>query len=430
MASLSYEAKNNRWRIQFVAPTGGRKTVSLKATRGRDKGQSKAAVFKNHIEDLVTAVKSGTSIPPAIVSWANGLPIETHDALAAAGLLDKRTDPELSKLGPFLKKWLADREGTKYSTVLTWKNVERNLRDYFGADQMLRHITEDDAENFQRWLQNSEKLSPATVRKRVSIAKQMFKSAIKARLINQNPFHELKTGSLANKKRQHFVTHDEARRVLDACSNADWRALVALGRYGALRIPSEIRGMVWDDINWAEGCLHVHATKTEHHADEGDRVIPLFPELRKYLWELHEAAEDGQTYVFPNIRHTTNVLPTLHRIIKRAGLKAWPKAWQNMRATRATELENEFGAHKATEWCGHTEKIAEAHYWMTTADDVAKASEVVTDPKLLQSGAHLVQKREEEGGTGQPAVSRNPDFSAAFASLRASSRHPSRARGT
>ena len=207
----------------------------------------------------------------------------------------------------------------------------------------------DDAESFERWLKSDQNLQDATRRKRVSIAKQMFKSAVKARLIQENPFAGLKTGSLANKKRQYFVTISEIRQVLRACSNAEWRAIVALGRFGALRVPSEIREMKWDDINWAENCFRVHAPKTEHHADAGDRIVPLFPELRKYLWELHEQTRSGERFVLPNIRHTTNVLPTLQRIIKRAGLKVWPMAWQNMRASWATELENEFGTHKAAE---------------------------------------------------------------------------------
>ena len=96
-------------------------------------------------------------------------------------------------------------------------------------------------------------------------------------------------------------------------------------RYGALRVPSEIREMKWEDINWSADSFRVHALKTEHHADDGDRVVPLFPEVRKYLWELHEQTDDGEIYVLPTIQHTTNVLPTLHRIIKRAGLKGLSK---------------------------------------------------------------------------------------------------------
>lgn len=423
MASLSYDDKNNRWLIQFQAASGGRKSLSMKATRGRDKGQSKASAFKEHIENLAAAVKYNTSVSPKESAWIADLPDETHSKLVDAGLLPKRHDPELLKLGKFLSKWFTDREGTKASTVLTWRNAERNLKDYFGPDKQLGDITEDDSENFERWLKSDQNLKDATRRKRVAISKQMLRSAVKARLINQNPFEALKTASLSNKSRQYFVTHEEARKVLDACSNPEWRALVALARYGALRIPSEVREMTWDDVNWAENCLHVHAIKTEHHADEGERIVPLFPELRKHLWEQHEAVEDGEKYVLPNLRHTTNVGPTLLRIIKRAGLKAWPKAWQNMRATRATELENQFGSHKATEWCGHTEKIAAAHYWMVTPEAVTEASEFVSDAYLMQKGA-------EDVGNDSLMHSPNAVNSSVFSSLPPRSSGLNRARGT
>lgn len=428
MASLSYNEKHNRWVIQFLAPAG-RKSLSMKASvRARDKGQSKAAAFKNHIEELTTAVKSGTSIPPQVATWLDNLPADTHTKLVDAGLVGQRLDPELSKLGPFLDKWFADRAGTKRSTELTWRHVERNLRAYFGSDKPLTQITQDDAENFERWLKSAEKLSDATRRKRVSIAKQMLTSARKARLIAENPFSEMKTAAVTNKSRQYFVSDEETRKVLDACSDAEWRAMVALARYGALRIPSEIRELKWSDINWENSCFHVHAPKNEHHEDEGDRVVPLFPEVRKVLDDLWERPEaEGEVYVLPRLRHTTNVLPTLTRIIKRAGLKVWPKGWQNMRATRATELENEFGAHKATQWCGHSEKIAEAFYWMVTDDDVSKASEFASDESRA---AHALQKGAEEAGNGQPKVSKTSVNSRVFASLPSPSVVSNGGRGT
>ena len=57
----------------------------------------------------------------------------------------------------------------------------------------------------------------------------------KARLIRNNPFEELKTGSLANRKRQYIVSGAETRKLLEACSGPEWRTLIALARYGGLR---------------------------------------------------------------------------------------------------------------------------------------------------------------------------------------------------
>ena len=34
----------------------------------------------------------------------------------------------------------------------------------------------------------------------------------------------------------------------------------------------------WQDIDWQGERFHVHASKTEHHEDEGNRVVPMFEE--------------------------------------------------------------------------------------------------------------------------------------------------------
>jgi hypothetical protein len=97
-------------------------------------------------------------------------------------------------------------------------------------------------------------------------------------------------------------------------------------------------------------------------------VVPLFPQIREALNKLWDKLGDNPgEFVLPKIRVITNVNPQLGRIIKAAGLKVWPKRWQNLRATRATELGRIFPSHVVTGWCGHTERIAAEHYWMTTS---------------------------------------------------------------
>jgi hypothetical protein len=85
------------------------------------------------------------------------------------------------------------------------------------------------------------------------------------------------------------------------------------------------------------------------------RVMPLFPELRPYL----EAARDefledfdpkaerlSEQFVITRYRDRNSNLQTqLQRIIKAAGLTAWPKLFQNLRASPATELAAEHPGH-------------------------------------------------------------------------------------
>ena len=98
---------------------------------------------------------------------------------------------------------------------------------------------------------------------------------------------------LANRARDYFVSRDEAAKVLDACPDAQWQLLFALSRYGGLRCPSEHLALTWGDVDWERGRITVRSPKTEHHEGQGERVIPLFPELRPYLEAvLDELLED------------------------------------------------------------------------------------------------------------------------------------------
>ena len=61
------------------------------------------------------------------------------------------------------------------------------------------------------------------------------------------------------------------------------------------------------------------------------------------------------------------------KIIRRAGLKPWPKLFQNLRSTRETELADDFPIQVVCDWIGNTEAVAAKHYLQVTEDHFAKA---------------------------------------------------------
>ena len=124
-------------------------------------------------------------------------------------------------------------------------------------------------------------------------------------------------------------------------------------------MPSELVRLTWADVNWEQNRIVVHASKTEHHADGGIRVIPLFRELRDPLLALFAAAEDGAVNEFPgDWTEATNLRKRLNALAKLAGLAPWPKPWQNLRSTRETELFERYPAHVAASWIGNTVHVA------------------------------------------------------------------------
>jgi integrase len=152
-------------------------------------------------------------------------------------------------------------------------------------------------------------------------------------------------------------------------------------------VPSEAVRLKWTDIDWERNRFTVHAPKTEHYEGRQNRVVPLFPELRKLLDEAFHAAEPGAVYVLPTIRDDRKNLRTrLERIIFRAGLLPWPRLWQNMRASRSTELADQYPGHVAAAWLGHSEKVANAHYRQVLDAHFDQAAEAVQNPVQYPSG--------------------------------------------
>ena len=74
------------------------------------------------------------------------------------------------------------------------------------------------------------------------------------------------------------------------------------------------------------------------------------------------------------------------RIIRRAGVQPWPRLFHNLRASRQTELTNDFPSHVVADWLGNSPAIAQRHYLKTTEEHFQRAAGGAT------VGATVVQK--------------------------------------
>lgn len=169
----------------------------------------------------------------------------------------------------------------------------------------------------------------------------MFKDAAKRGLITASPFSELIGGSDANDENSVFVDRQTVDRVIATVEDPHWRLLIALSRYGGLRIPSEIQTMRWADVDFVGKRIIIHSRKTKRIRGKARRTMPMFPELVPYLVEAR-ASHSGE-YVFPDeLRLHTNPGTTFQKILKRTGVAPWPRQFHNLRASRETELANEY----------------------------------------------------------------------------------------
>ena len=274
-----------------------------------------------------------------------------------------------------LDNYIAGRPDVKPNTVIVWKRTRRHLTAFFGVEKLLADITAGDAKDFRLYLAGRG-LAENTIRRTCGIAKQFLEDAVDRELLQRNPFkhRDIPTATGGNKTRQAFVSRDVAEKLMDSLPDAEWRLLFALSRYGGLRCPSEHLALRWGDIDWERDRMLVRVSKTEHHEGKATRTVPIFPELRPYLEAVWEQAAEGSVFVITRYRDTNSNLRTaLLRYIRRAGVDPWPKLFHNLRATRQTELEEEFPSHVVCAWLGNSESVARRHYLQVTDDHFAKA---------------------------------------------------------
>jgi integrase len=342
--------------------------------------------YRSRIRELQADVTARRPSHPQLIEWVTRLPERHRKALERWGLITGYGQADMT-LGKFLAEHFANLH-VKPGTIVHYGQTRKELETFFGPGKLLRDIVPLDGDKFRTFL-ITRKLSPATVNRRVGVARQLFGKAVDAGYLRDNPFRKLKVGSQANPKRQHFITHEVAERVLGSMFDPEWRLIFALSRYGGLRCPSEHLQLTWDDINWEAKKIWVRSPKTEHHAGGEGRWVPLFWELERYLLECYHAAPEGSKHVITRYRSSnTNLRTQLLRHLKRAGVDAWPKLFHNLRSTRQTELEETFPAGQVCKWMGNSPKIADRHYRQTQDHlFIAAATRPEAAQKAAQQGA-------------------------------------------
>lgn len=385
MASIVNDP-NGRRRILFVAPDESRKTVRL----GKTDRKSAESICR-HIEALLGAKMGGQPIPRDTAVWLSGIGATLRDRLAAVGLVEGNSIAP--SLGRWCKDYIAGRTDLAPRSTARLEFAARLLVEHFGADRRLDSVTAGDAEVYSRWLGQTR--ASNTVRRQVGWAKQFFGAAVKHELLTRNPFVGLAANTRPDRTRDHFVTREETVKITGACPDVEWRLIVALCRFAGLRCPTEVLALRWGDILWDEERMTVPNVKTGKVTGETFRTMPLFPEVRVYLEEAFALAAEGSEYIITRYRDcNANLRTQLARIARRAGVPMWEKPFVNMRASAATELAQSYPAYVVTKWMGHTQAVAEAHYWQVTEEHFQKAAQ---NP-AQQSAAARSKEGNRDGG--------------------------------
>jgi integrase len=333
-------------------------------------------------------------------AWLSKLGDVLHSRIAKAGLCPPRVREEVVTLEQWTTRYL-NSAMVKAGTKEQLERARDNLVQHFGADRPIRSVTTADAKDWVAWLTKhgneraagkDKSLAQNTVRRRTGRAKQFFGAALEAGLIVSNPFDskEITCATTDNRERMEFVEAATIERCI-ARTSGDWCTIIALARYGGLRIPSELVRLRWEDVDWVDSSITIHASKTEHHKGGGVRRMPILPDLLPHLRDAFERAADGAEFVIrdPNKRQMrANLATEFRRIIKKAGVVAWPKLWQNLRASRETELLAKYPVKDVCAWIGNSPDVAMQCYAMARGEHFRQAiSEGIPSKKAAQNPA-------------------------------------------
>ncbi len=348
MASLEHFSSEGRdcYRIRFQI---GKKRYSV-GLGMLDEADSILA--KEHIEHLVDRHVSQRPPHPKTMHWIDTLPAEIHDKLSAIGLVEPRRLVDMPRtLLAFMTAYVDQR--TDWKKPENYRQAIHHLRTFLKKDVSISGLNVADVERWLGWMTNDKKgpqLSPNTAGQHVKRCPHMMRQAIKEKLTTENPFSDVKIDLRSDSSKDYEVTTADAQAILEACPDQEWRTLFALNRFGGLRCPSEVLRVKWSDIAWDRGRLKVSSPKTARYG-KGERIVPLFPELRAELKALQEVYGEGESgdpkspYVIRRYRHSeTNLRTAFGRILDRAGIIRFAKPFMNCRTTRRNELERQGSA--------------------------------------------------------------------------------------
>lgn len=401
-------------RIEFsLTPCGPRKILRLGSANA-----ATAKCWKARVEAIIGDKLASRPHDAELSKWLGDRDESMLARMRAVGLADG-VGLSHTTLGEFLERCFATMGG-KEGTKTFYGHTRRNLEDFFGAGRLLRDITTADADAFRSWLmqhdqtgedgkKHTKKLSAATVARRIIATRTIWRKAIRWKLAGENPFTGIKGGHQENDTRKAFIRRDAIDKLLEAAPDVEWKLIIALARYGGVRTPSETFALKWGHIDWEHGRFTVHSAKTEHHKGKGTRTVPIFPELRPLLIEAFEQAEAGTEYVIARHRLTgLNLRTQFERIIQRAELTLWPRLFQNLRASRETELMREYDLTTACRWIGNSPAVAAKHYAMSMDLD-GDFSRAAGPDRRRPGEAQQNAQQSADGGTAQPMTSPSPE---------------------
>lgn len=282
------------------------------------------------------------------------------------------------RLADYIERYLTSRTDLSDGAKMLYRVTADDLLRHFGEDKRIAMITRADASDWRRAIATGPTgvaRSEATICRHVREAKVIFGHAVRDDLLAFNPFDRLKGTPPNPDKSWKFVTREELGRLLAACPNDGWRALLGLCRLAGLR-RGEALHLPWTGVDLDAWKITVFAQKTKRK-----RTLPIDPDLAPLLKAVHG---NNERVVPCAMVSEHNLVKRLRDISLAAGIEPWKDAFQVLRRNREEEWASDgHPQHAVSEWMGHDIRVSQSHYLKVGEDLFARASGRIGLPQNL-----------------------------------------------
>ena len=301
--------------------------------------------------------------------------------------LEKSDHP--TKMADYLQMWKELRKSevaeTTYDGYHTY--IDRHLMPYFKELNLnIQDITAGHIFDYINYLstdggRKDNKVggqSNTSIRKIISILRQVFEYAVLYGDIRVNPAKQIPLPKSKSKKdeRQVFLTAEDAQKMLDAFRNEEVGPIVFVTLYYGLR-KSEVLGLRWQAVDFEANTMTInHTVVSNGHIIAKDstktyssrRTFELLPDVRDLLVKLKEQQEDYKRrlgsgyhmndYIFKNANGMPYRPDSLTRSFKRALARhGLPQMrYHDLRHSTASILVDKgWDINDIKEWLGHAD---------------------------------------------------------------------------
>jgi integrase len=376
MASITNQP-NGRRMLQFYDGDGKRRSIRLGAMPIK-----MAESLKSRIESLAIASATGLAIDLDTGRWLSSVDDSLAKKLAAAGLIEHRRVPTLDEwLNTYSSECMSE---LKLGSVKKMSQTMAKLRKHLVPSTKINKLTPSEAATWRKKLRETP-LSEGTTKTHAGNAKTIFAAAVARKLLAEDPFAALPSGSTASVVKV-YVEPQDFSKFLDALPSNEWRLLFALARYAGLRVPSESHRLTWADVNFETERLHVHSVKTERHEGHAERDVPILADLMPLLRARFNEVAEGDTHLV-RIRGQGRIAERYKRACKASGIAAWPRMFQTLRSSCEIQMAGYLPQYAVSRFIGHSIQISGKHYANHVPDEMFKRASAELSQRAAKGAA-------------------------------------------